>query len=97
MRLMLIKSIWSGKTMIKNKILLSLVLLTCSLYCYPSTQPNQLVKRDTNYSTEQNKTNKYMLFGNSGQGSMIKLYNYNTNQVQFIRIINDNSAQIISE
>lgn len=83
--------------MIKQKILSTVILLTCSLYCYPSTQPNQLVNRDTNYSTEQTQMNTYVLFDNSGQGSITKFYNYNTNQVQFIRIINDNSAQIISE
>ena len=81
--------------MIKQKILSTLILLICSLYCYPSTQPNQLVNRDTNYSTEQNKTNTYMLFDNSGHGSMTKIYNTDTGQVQFIRTINDNYIQII--
>lgn len=81
--------------MIKQKILSTLILLTCSLYCYPSTRPDQLVNRDTNYSTEQNKTNTYMLFDNSGQGSMTKIYNTDTGQVQFIRTINDNYIQII--
>lgn len=81
--------------MIKQKILLTLILLTCLLYCYPSTQPDQLVNRDTNYSAKQNKTNNYMLFDNSGQGSMTKVYNINTGQVQFIRAINDNYIQII--
>ena len=82
--------------MIKQKILSTLVLLTCLLNCYPSTQPDQLVNRDTNYSTEQNKTNTYMLFDNSGQGSLTKIYNTATGQVQFIRPINDSYIQIIS-
>lgn len=81
--------------MIKNKILSSLILLTCSLYYYPSTQPDQLANQDTNYSTEQNKTNTYILFDNSGQGSMTKIYNTDTGQIQFIRTINDNYMQII--
>ena len=89
------KNIWSGRTMIKNKILSALLILTCSLYCYPSTQPDQLVNRDTNYSIEQNKTNTYILFDNSGQGSMTKIYNTDTGQVQFIRTINDNYIRII--
>ena len=81
--------------MIKQKILSTLILLTCSLYCYPSTQPEQLVNRDTNYSTEQNKPNTYMLFDNSGKGSMTKIYNTDTDKVQFIRTINDSYIQII--
>ena len=81
--------------MIKQKILSTLIILICSLYCYPSTQPDQLVKRDTNYLTKQNKTNNYMLFDNSGQGSMTKIYNTDTGQVQFIRTINDSYIQII--
>ena len=81
--------------MIKQKILSTLILLTCSLYYYPSTQPDQLVNKDTNYPTEQNKTNNYMLFDNSGQGSMTKIYNTDTGQVQFIRTINDSYIQII--
>ena len=84
-------------TMIKQKILSTLILLTCSLYYCQNTQQDQQVNRDTNYSAEQAKTNTYVLFDNSGQGSMIKLYNYDINRVQFIRIINDSSAQIISE
>ena len=81
--------------MIKQKILSTLILLTCSLYYCQNTQQDQLVNRDTNYSTEQNKTNTYMLFDNSGQGSMTKIYNTDTGKVQFIRTINDNYIQII--
>jgi hypothetical protein len=81
--------------MIKQKILSTLILLTCSLYYCQNTQQDQLVNRDTNYSTEQKKTNTYMLFDNSGQGSMTKIYNTDTGQVQFIRTINDNYIQII--
>ena len=81
--------------MIKQKILSTLIILTCSLYYYPSTQPDQLVNRDTNYLTKQNKTNNYMLFDNSGQGSMTKIYNPDTGQVHFTRTINDNYIQII--
>lgn len=84
--------------MIKQKILSTLIILTCSLYYYPSTQPDQLVNRDTNYLTKQNKTNKsnnYMLFDNSGHGSMTKIYNTDTGKVQFIRTINDSYIQII--
>ena len=83
--------------MIKNKILSSLILLICSLYCYPSTQPNQLVNRDINYSTEQNKTNTYMLFDNSGQGNMTKIYDSSTNEIKFIVPINDSMIKIISK
>ena len=36
-----------------------------------------------------------MLFDNSGQGSMTKIYNTDTKQVQFIRTINDSYIQII--
>lgn len=83
--------------MITQKILSILILLTCSLYYCQNTQQNQLVNRDTNYSTEQNKTNNYMLFNNSGQGSMTKIYNTDTGQIKFMRTINNSYIQIISE
>ena len=81
--------------MITQKIVSALILLFCSLYYCQNTQQDPLVNRDINYSTEQNKTNTYMLFDNSGQGSMTKIYNTDTGQVQFIRTINDNYIQII--
>lgn len=82
--------------MIKQKILSTLILLTCSLYYCQNTQQDQLVNRDTNYSTEQNKTNTYMLFDNSGQGSMTKIYDSSTNEIKFIIPINSSTIQIIS-
>lgn len=83
--------------MITQKILSTLILLTCSLYYCQNTQQNQLVNKDINYSTEQNKTNNYMLFNNSGQGSMTKIYNTDTGQIKFMRTINNSHIQIISE
>lgn len=83
--------------MITQKILSTLILLTCSLYYCQNTQQNQLVNKDINYSTEQNKTNNYMLFNNSGQGSMTKIYNTDTGQIKFMRTINNSYIQIISE
>ena len=82
--------------MIKQKILSTLILLTCSLYCYPSTQPDQLVSQDTNYSTEQNNSKTYLLFDNSGQGNMTKIYDSSTNKMKFIIPINSSTIQIIS-
>ena len=83
--------------MIIQKVVSALILLFCSLYCYPSTQPNQLVNRDINYSTEQNKTNTYMLFDNSGQGNMTKIYDSSTNEIKFVVPINDSMIKIISK
>ena len=82
--------------MIKQKILSTLILLTCSLYCYPSTQPDQLVSQDTNYSTEQNNSKTYLLFDNSGQGNMTKIYDSSTNKMKFIIPIYSSTIQIIS-
>ena len=81
--------------MMKQKILSAFIMLTCSLYYCQNTQHDQLVKHDTTYTAEENKTNNYMLFDNSGSGSMTKIYNTDTGEVQFIRTINSNFIQVI--
>lgn len=83
--------------MITQKIVSALILLFCSLYYCQNTQQDPLVNRDINYSTEQNKTNTYMLFDNSGQGNMTKIYDSSTNEVKFIVPINDSMIKIISK
>ena len=81
-------------TKMKDKIL-SVILLTCSLYCYPSTQPNQLVTDDKIQEPSQNNSKSYMLFDTSGQGNMTKIYDSSTNETKFIIPINDTMIKII--
>lgn len=81
-------------TKIKDKIL-SVILLTCSLYCYPSTQPNQLVTDNKTQRLDYNNSKTYLLFDNSGKGNMTKIYDSNTNEIKFIIPINDTMIQII--
>lgn len=81
--------------MITQKIMSTLILLTCSLYCYPSTQPNQLVTDNKIQGSDYNNSKTYLLFDNSGKGNMTKIYDSSTNEMKFIIPINETMIRII--
>lgn len=70
-------------------------LLVCSFYTCQESNTNQLDKQIYLQGPSQNNSNSYILFDSSGQGNLTKIYNSNTNQIQYIIPINDSMIKII--
>ena len=79
----------------KQKIISNIILVLCFMYSTTSSTSNWLDNQVETPRPAQNNSKSYLLFDNSGQGSMTKIYDQSSNQVKFIRQINDSRIQII--
>ena len=77
-----------------QKIMNSLLIIFCFMYCSPSSTGNWLDNQVETQGPTQNNSKSYILFDTSGQGSMTKIYDQSTNQIRFIRQINNSRIQI---
>ena len=78
------------------KYLSKLLIVFCFLYCETSGQNNWLDSRVETQASSNNNSKYYILFDNSGDGSLTKIYSPTENKVQYILPINNSMIKVIS-